>query len=153
MTLRDSISKAVQDESISDFSFVRLTQWESIISRIAELFLKRGVMDLNTIWLWTAFANPTRSEQPVDPIEYLREILGPNSEYWFVATEEDKKYWIADATGNAIIRVIEEMYGFEYYVVDKSMNWIVCENHHSAFIHAKPKITRRTRYGDAEEAV
>lgn len=136
MTLRDAITKAVRDESISGFDFVRLTKWEDILNRIANRFLRNGTRDLKSIWLWEAFRDPITSEQSDDPLQWLRNHLDSSADYWFIATEEDGKYWIADATGGAIIRVIEEMYGFEYYVVDRGMNWILCENHHSVFIRS-----------------
>ena len=134
MALRDAITKAIQDESISDFHFVRLTKWEDILNRIANRFLRNGNPDLNSIWLWETFRGPLKTEQPSDPMQWLQDYLDSSENYWFIATEEDGKYWIAEATGTAIIRLIEEMYAFEYYVVDRQMNWILCENHHSVFI-------------------
>ena len=136
MALRDAITKAVGDESISDFEFVRLTKWEGILNRIADRFLRNGTKDLKLIWLWEAFRDPITSTQPSDPMQWLRDHLDTSADYWFIATEEDGKFWIAEATGGAIIKVIEEMYGFEYYVVDREMNCILCENHHSVFIHS-----------------
>lgn len=63
------------------------------------------------------------------------------SNRWFIsaiAYDEAGKYWIAEATGIAIIRLIGEMHGFEYYIVDREMNWMLCENHHSVFIRTNP---------------
>ena len=136
MALRDAITKAVRDESISGFDFVRLTKWEDVLNQIADKFLRNGTRDLKSIWLWESFREPITFKQPDDPLQCLRDSLDSSTDYWFIATEDDSKYWIAEATGGAIIRVIEEMYGFEYYVVDRGMNWILCENHHSVFIQS-----------------
>ena len=152
MALRDAITKAVQDESISGFEFVRLIRWEGVLNRIAEKFLRNGTRDLKSIWLWESFRDPITSNQPDDPPQWLRDNLDPSADYWFLATEEDGKYWIAEATGGAIIRVIEEMYGFEYYVVDRRMNWILCENHHSVFIRSDQSETSSGEQGVAPQS-
>lgn len=136
MALRDEITKAVRDKSIAGFEFVRLTKWDDVLNRIADKFLRSGTRDLMSIWLWENFRDPITSEQSENPQQWLRNYLDPSGDYWFLATEEDGKYWIAEATGGAIIRVIEEMYGFEYYVVDREMKWILCENHHGVFIRS-----------------
>lgn len=135
MDLRDEITQTIRDQSILGFNFVRLTKWEDILNRLGNRFLRNGSGDLDSIWLWERFRDPITSKQPEDPLVWLRENLEPTVEYWFIATDEDGKYWVAEATGDSIIRVIEEMYCFEYYVADRGMNWIVCENHHNVFIH------------------
>jgi len=134
MTLRDDITRAVHEAGIEGFAFVRLNKWESLLHRIAERFLKRGVRDLEWVWMSVRFANEVSSSQPADPLNYLREQLEPASEYWFIASDEHGKYWIADATGAAIVQTLGEMYCFEYYVVDRHLTWILCENHHGVFI-------------------
>ncbi|MEO0414580.1 MAG: DUF6756 family protein [Verrucomicrobiota bacterium] len=136
MGLRDAITKVVRDKAISDFEFVRPTKWEGVLNQIAERFLCNGSRDLKSIWLWLSFRDPIITVQPDNPMRWLRDCLDPSMEYWFIATEEDGKYWIASATGAAVIKVIEEMYGFEYYVVDREMGWMLCENHHGVFIRS-----------------
>ncbi len=142
MNLRDNITKAVGEACIEGFSFVRLTKWEDILHRIAERFLKRGVRDLESVWLWNEFREVTSSSQPADQLGYLREQIEPAEIYWFIASDENGKYWVADATGSAIIRTVEEMYAFEYYVVERHFNWLLCENHHGIFIKSQPKNAR-----------
>lgn len=135
MNLRDSINEVLQKASITDFNFVRLTKWEGVLDQMAERFLKNGSRGLGSIWLWESFKEPVTVAQPTDPLGYLNEQLDQRIYYWFLASEENGKYWVAEATGKAIIRVIEDMYGFEYYVANQEMEWIFCENHHSAFVH------------------
>jgi hypothetical protein len=138
MNLRDDITQAVGEAGIEGFSFVRLTKWETILNQIAERFLNRGVRDLESIWLWNSFREVVSSSQPEDPIGYLRQQIEPAEVYWFIASDENGKYWVADATGTAIVWTVKEMYGFEYYVVDRHLKWLLCENHHSIFIKAFP---------------
>lgn len=138
MNLRDDITQAVGEARIEGFSFVRLTQWEGILHRIAERFLKRGVRDLESVWLWNQFREVASSFQPADSLEYLREQIEAAGVYWFIASDENGKYWVAEATGSAIVRTVQEMYAFEYYVVDRHLDWFLCENHHGIFIKAQP---------------
>ena len=138
MNLRDDITQAVGEARIEGFSFVRLTKWEGILHRIAERFLKRGVHDLESVWLWNEFREVVSSSQPADSLGYLREQVEPSGAYWFIASDEHGKYWLADATGSAIVRTVEEMYAFEYYVAERHLEWLLCENHHGVFIKAQP---------------
>jgi len=136
MNLRDDITRAINEARIEGFAFVRLTQWEAVLHRIAERFLKRGVRDLVYVWMAEEFRNVVSAMHPSDPLGHLREQLEPDRDYWFLASDQHGKYWVADATGSGIMRVIGEMYGFEYYVVDRHLEWILCENHHGVFIKA-----------------
>jgi hypothetical protein len=138
MSLRDDITQAVGEAQIEGFSFVRLTKWEGLLHRIAERFLQRGVRDLESVWMWNEFREVVSASQPVDPLEYLQEQVELASVYWFIASDQHGKYWIAEATGSAIVRVVSEMYGFEYYVVDRHLDWIFCETHHGVFIKVEP---------------
>lgn len=141
MSLRDNINQAVGEARIEGFSFVRLTKWEGILHRIAERFLKRGVRDLESVWMWNEFREVVSSSRPADSLGYLREQIDPAGVYWFIASDEHGKYWIAEATGAAIVRTVGEMYGFEYYVAERHLDWILCENHHGLFIKAHPAET------------
>jgi hypothetical protein len=38
------------------------------------------------------------------------------------------------ATAKAIQQVIGECYGFEYYILPETLDWLVCENHHGQLI-------------------
>ena len=151
MNLRDDITKAVGEARIDGFSFVRLTKWEGILHRIAERFLKRGVRDLESVWLWNEFREVASSSQPSDQLGHLREQIGPAEVYWFIASDENGKYWVADATGSAIVRTVEEMDAFEYYVVDRHLDWLLCENHHGIFIKAQPRRNPRGEQAAPEQ--
>lgn len=134
--LRDHITRAIDSAGIEGFSFVGLTKWEPILHRIAERFLKCGVRDLRCIWIWNEFREDVSTHQPPPELalDYLREQLEPSTIYWFLASEQGGKYWVAESTGGAAVRMIAEMHYFEYYIVDRHLEWILCENHHGIFI-------------------
>ncbi|MGB8355218.1 MAG: DUF6756 family protein [Chthoniobacteraceae bacterium] len=136
MSLRNDITSAIKNQSEIDFEFVRLNRYQEILKRIAERFLAKGCLSLTHIWLWEEFRHTVCNTQPPDVIAAIKQRLLPTERYWFLASEEDGKYWVANATGSGIISTLKEMYPFEYYIVDRTMNWILCENHHGLLIEA-----------------
>ena len=138
MSLRDDINEAIKGLANLKFDFVSLHRYQDILDQVAERFLNRGKRDLNNIWLWNEFRNETGSNQPEDVISELAVLLEPQTSYWFIASDENGKYWVAESNGISIVTVLKEMYGFEYYILDRHMTWILCENHHGMLIEAKP---------------
>ena len=140
VSLRDDINEAIKGQANLTFDFVSPHRFADILDQVAERFLKRGKRDLNKIWLWNEFRNETRSSQPKDTISELAKQLEPQTSYWFIASDENGKYWVAESCGSSIITVLREMYGFEYYILDRWMTWILCENHHGMLIEAAAAI-------------
>lgn len=135
MTLRDDITTALAAAPETDFHFVRIHSFQ-ILDRIAERFLTEGRQDLRYVWLWERFCYKLSSSHPNDSVSVLESRLHPDERYWFLASDEHGKYWVADATGSGIFTILQEMYCFEYYVVDRHMTWLICENHHGVLIEA-----------------
>lgn len=137
MTLRDDIISAITAVPTGEFQFVSLHRYQTILDQIADSFLLKGRMDLPHVWLWERLRNEVSSSHPPDAIEALGLRLQMDERYWFLASDEQGKYWVADATGSGILTALREMYCFEYYVVDRHMNWLICENHHGILIEAR----------------
>lgn len=137
--LRDAINGVLKEHPEIEFRFCRLGRYEAVLDAIADRFLQRGRYDLDRIWLWDCFANRTECYVPGDVLAELRQRLHPEESYWFLASDEDGKYWVAEASGAAIPAVIAEMHAFEYYIIDRRMTWMLCENHHGTLIEARPK--------------
>jgi hypothetical protein len=136
MTLRDDINKVIKEADIKGFNFVRLTAYEDLLDRIAEKFFVQGRDGLKYAWLWEQFHEPTMSYNEQDAIKFMDSRLPKDQSYWFLASEESGKYWVAEGTGDGIIQVLKEMYCFEYYIIERKFCWIVCENHHGSLIQA-----------------
>jgi hypothetical protein len=136
MTLRDEINKAVQDAGIEGFRFLNLHSHAPLLEQIADRFLAHGRSDLRSIWLWERFKKPVCTLALPDAITFLARRLSRTSSYWFLASDEDGKYWVAETTGEAVIHVLQETRCFEYYIVDRTLQWILCENHHGLLIEA-----------------
>ena len=136
MTLRDDINDAVKSCGISDFEFLRLTKYEALLNKIASQFLAHGKPDLEYIWLWEHFKEPIAKASEQDPFIFLESRLPLNQQFWFIASDEDGKYWVACGKAKSILTVLKEMYLFEYYIIDNKFNWILCENHHGLLIQS-----------------
>ncbi len=137
MSLRDDITNAIKGCPDIQFEFVRLHRYQAILDQIAERFLKCGSKGLNSNWLWNELRNETSNSQPQDVFSVLVQRLHLDERYWFVASEENGKYWLAQATGGGITLLLQEMYCFEYYILDQAMTWMLCENHHGMLIEAE----------------
>ena len=137
--LRDRINDVLKAHPEIEFRFCQLGRHEAILDAIAERFLSRGRYDLNRVWMWDSFENIQQSFVPEDVLAELRKRLHPEENYWFLASEEDGKYWVAEASGAAIPEVLGEIPGFEYYIIDRKMTWLLCGNHHDTLIEARAK--------------
>ena len=102
-------------------------------------------------WWWEALREPIAYIQPVDPVATLKGLILPSETVWFVAetNSPSKKFgnfWLYESTAEAICRVLPEVPPFEYYVVSKKLEWLVCENHHGYVIASgEPMVARLQR--------
>jgi hypothetical protein len=139
MTLRDDINAALAAVPSADFHFVRPNRFRDTLDRIAERFLSRGRQDLHYGWLWERFRHEISSSHPSDALEELERRLQSEERYWFLASDQCGKFWVAEATGSGILMTLREMYHFEYYIVDRHMTWLICANHHGMLVEASSK--------------
>lgn len=98
-------------------------------------------------WWWESFTNPSISKTIEDGkgFKKITELVpDPNEVVWFIVEEDQLPFYsIYEATPATIQRVIGECYAFEYYIIPKSMEWLLCENHHNRMIGIGNQITAR----------
>lgn len=98
-------------------------------------------------WWWEAFSKPSSSKTFEDGkgFEKITQLVpNPEEVVWFVVEEDQLPFYpIYEATPAVIQTVIGECYGFEYYLVPKSKEWLLCENHHNRMIGIGKQITER----------
>ncbi len=133
-TIRDELNRIINAEGLKDIEFVRMNKWRWIIDKLADEFLSQGKQSLKRIWLWDSIKEPCLTYQPEDGLEELKSLLDQSEFYWFIASDEDGKYWVLEGTGKAIVRVLSETRYFEYYITNKKFSWVVCENHHGVMV-------------------
>lgn len=133
--LRSDVCKALKDigSSKRDFELLNITKWNGVEKRIAARFLRNGVRDMKYRWWWEHLKEPAIAVFPYDPPDTILSLV-PQSERVYFLLEDGDKFWIYEGLVPVFHKLVNEMYHFEYYVVSKKMEWIICENHHCCLI-------------------
>lgn len=132
----EEISNAIKGLSLKDSEFRQLNNEEAepLFHELLNTFVVGG----DRRWWWESFSKPSESVQFIDNkgFERITEIVPSLKEHvWFVAEEDQLPFYpIYEATPEAIKKVIGECYGFEYYIIPKSKEWLLCENHHGYLV-------------------
>ena len=87
-------------------------------------------------WWWEVFREPQSSIQFQDQRGYERlgQLISSHKEkHWFIASRMSG-FLVYEGTIDAIQTIIGECHPIEYYVVSKSYEWLLCENHHNFLI-------------------
>lgn len=118
------------------------TQFQQLSNDNAELvyhdLLRTFVKDDNKHWWWESFSQPSFSVQFPDGkgYELITKLVPSSTELvWFLADEEQLSVFpVYEGTPEAIQSILGECYAFEYYIVPKTKEWLLCENHHNNII-------------------
>jgi hypothetical protein len=113
-------------------------RYQSILERI---IAKRTTLHkdaTSALWWWEALREPVAFAQPEDSLAVLRLLVSPAQPVWFVAEADGPKkngnFWLYESTIEPICAVLQQLPPFEYYVVSKKCDWLICENHHGYLI-------------------
>ncbi|MDR2638273.1 MAG: hypothetical protein LBC09_00370 [Helicobacteraceae bacterium] len=132
-TIRDEIARAVKALKIDESAFGEVkSQWDDIVDKTVKRFVAaKDYKEANMRWAWTRFNQPYASAVFADDRAYKRlpEII-EDDRAWFFAEESFDKFWIYEVKPSLIPLVLDETPYFEYYVVSKKYDWLLCENHH-----------------------
>lgn len=132
----DEIAKALESLSLFERDFRRLPDPEAktLYVELLDTFVDGG----DRRWWWEALKQEQTSIQFDDNKGFERiPLLVPDSResVWFIAEEAQMPFYpIYEATPETITKVLGECYAFEYYIVPKSKEWLLCENHHGYVI-------------------
>lgn len=141
----EEIENAIRALSLSDKEFRKLpeSEAESIYFELLETFVEGG----NRRWWWEAFKNESKSINFEDHKGFERiTAIVPNSKelVWFIAEEDQLPFYpVYEGTPEAITKVIGECYAFEYYIVQKNKEWLLCENHYNQVIGVGELVEQR----------
>lgn len=133
--VNQEISNAIKTLNFSDEQ-IKLLDFDSGKELYYEL-LDRFVISGDRRWWWEDFKiedfDFVDSEKP---FEKLNEIIPDlNKKVWLMVEDDQEEYYpIYDCEPSIIGQIIGECFGFEYYVIDKNMDWLICENHHNRLI-------------------
>jgi hypothetical protein len=139
------VAKAVGVES--QLRLVEPHRYQAILGRI---ILCRTTLDksaVSALWWWEALREPVAYIKPADPVATLKALVSPGEPVWFVAEDGSSKkqgnFWLYETTIEPVCAVLQEMPLFEYYVVSKKLEWLICENHHGHVIASGEAMTSK----------
>lgn len=139
MGTRDWITAGAKTLGLeSKLRLVEPHRFQGILERVIGERTHLGKDAISALWWWEALREPVSFAQVPDPIKTLEQLLPVGESVWFIAEARGQKeignFWLYEGEAQVICAVLRECPAFEYYVIDKKMKWLVCENHHDLLI-------------------
>ncbi len=133
--VEQEISIAIEKLSLLDKQITKLDyeNGKKIYYELLNFFVKSG----DRRWWWEDFKQDSFDFNDYEyPFEHLSDIIPDLTENVWLMVEDDHEdyYPIYDCKPSIIGLIIGECFGFEYYVIDKNKEWLICENHHNRLI-------------------
>ena len=129
--LNTEISNAIHLLGLSEEDIKLLSNEEGV--SVYKDCLQHFVTSGDRRWWWEDFKLPyfefPKSEMPFN---HLNDILpDPEEHVWFIAEDVHEPYYpVYDAKAGILKNIIAECFGFEYYIISKDKEWLICETHH-----------------------
>lgn len=140
------IQKAIETLNLPPLAFRHLPCDEG--ERIYRGALRHFVGEGEPRWWWKHFATSASVNfASGDGWRHIPNLVpDANESVWFIAEDDSLPFYpVFEATPTAISAVIGACYGFEYYIVQKSFEWLLCENHHDRMIGVGKVVEKRLR--------
>ena len=138
---KDELVQVAQSLGIlpHDFSAVGIHEWPSIMRNIESAFVIKMNSNTRFNWWWESFKGiKCRIFFEDDTAStVLDQLIEQQEKVWFVACDTDhdpSKFWLFQAMVKSIQLVVSEHYFFEYYIISKKYEWLLCETDHSVLI-------------------
>lgn len=134
----EKVLKALSFSS-EDFRSIDPYKYEIILVAILDKFTTLGKKGINYSWWWNSFKEPKCSIQLNYAPAFLNKLVASKENVWFVAedwqrTKRHGNFWLYEGNIAAIVDILGSMYSFEYYIISKKFEWLLCENHHNILI-------------------
>ncbi len=145
-SVKNEIRAAVERLHLSPEAFRELPDNEG--ERIYREALRRFVHEGEPRWWWEHFSSSASVNfEAGDGWRHIPELVPDPSEHvWFIVEDDSLAFYpVYDATPDAISAIVAECYGFEYYIVQRGYEWLLCENHHNRVIGVGQKVEERLR--------
>jgi hypothetical protein len=134
MHTREWISAASKKLALdAELRLVGPHRLQAILERIVAERTTLAKDGTSALWWWGALRPPVSYSTPADALTLIRRLMPSEEQVWFVAEDGSKKignFWLYEGTVAAACSVLQECPSFEYYLVAKKMDWLICENHH-----------------------
>lgn len=142
--VKDEIQNAIGNLGLSEKDIKLLDEitGERIFNDCLNYFVKSG----DRRWWWEDFKQLSFSfRETAKPFELLNNIIPETGRnVWFIVEDVNEPYYPVYDTKPEIIKdIIGECFGFEYYIIDKNKEWLICENHHNKLIGVGDKLREK----------
>jgi hypothetical protein len=145
---RDELTRAARELALPESEF-RILAEPAAASHLAGIEA-HFVKEAGHRWWWEAFRDaPTASHDFRDAAghcwgaSYLTCIAPPDSGIIWLVVKASPRFVLCEGTVDAIQSVVWESGVSEYYLVPKSLDWLVCENHHAVVIAIGEAVAER----------
>ena len=87
-------------------------------------------------WWWEAFKTSFHFVDYDYPPKHLSELIpNLNDDVWLMIEDGQEPYYpIYNIKPSIISDLLSNCFAFEYYIIDKSIQWLLCETHHKDLI-------------------
>ena len=98
--------------------------------------LEKFVEGKDRRWWWEAFKKSFQFQSFDYPPEHFNAIIpNLNQHVWFMIEDDHESFYpIYDVDPKFLKSILDECFGFEYYIINKKQTWLLCENHHNILI-------------------
>ncbi|HEX8658152.1 MAG TPA: DUF6756 family protein [Hymenobacter sp.] len=133
--------------SSEQFDEFGIYDWPLVLRKIEAAFVIKTSSNTHFNWWWESFKGPQYSLfiEEGRPYEYLNQLIDAQEQVWFVACDSGKdpsKFWLFQGQIHAIQSVLREHSVFEYYLVSKKYEWLLCQTHHDVLTGLKSIIPK-----------
>ncbi|MCF1715979.1 hypothetical protein L0U88_15165 [Flavihumibacter sp. RY-1] len=149
--VKDEIQNAINKLRL-DESSIRLLDTASG-KKIFDECIKYFVQSGDRRWWWENFKLPSYSVIGLDyPFTYIDSIIPLyDGNVWLIAEDDQEPFYpVYDCDPKVIKDIIGECFSFEYYIIDKEKEWLLCENHHNVLIAIGDKLTKSNYNWEAD---
>lgn len=103
-------------------------QSEEIIKKI----IKKYTTEKENRYLWEEIVDYF-SVNNKDAWRWVNEFIGKSEAIMFFNNSDERKSFIFQ-NGDDLVSVLSETYGFEFYITNKDLTYLICFNHHDILI-------------------
>jgi hypothetical protein len=132
-TVIDEITSAAKALGLGPNEFRQLPPSDS--AKVYFNALQHFVSSGDRRWWWEDFRVPSTSVRfPAGNGWRLMPKVAPNPDalVWLIAEEDQLPHYpVFETTPRIATKIIGECYGFEFYLIAKNFEWLLCETHHN----------------------
>jgi hypothetical protein len=146
-TVIDEINAAAKTLGLAAEALKQLPPDES--EKIYLAALNHFVSSGDRRWWWEDFREPGTSVmfEDGDGWKLMPEFVpNPDEVVWFIAEEDQLPHNpVFETTPRIASKIIGECYGFEFYLIAKNFDWLLCETHHNRVCAVGPAVEQRLK--------